>query len=79
LVIGLIHLAVVPVTGTSVNPARSTGPALVALVGRATWPIEHLWVFWLASLVGSLLGAAGHGAASRGGASHHDNAVTTAG
>lgn len=48
----LIHLISIPVTNTSVNPARSTGPAL--LVGG--WAIQQLWLFWLAPLVGGALG-----------------------
>jgi len=47
----LIHLVSIPVTGTSVNPARSTGPALI--VGG--WALEQLWVFWVAPLAGALL------------------------
>lgn len=47
----LIHLISIPVTNTSVNPARSTGPAL--FVGG--WAIEQLWLFWLAPLVGAAL------------------------
>lgn len=49
----LIHLISIPVTNTSVNPARSTGVAL--FVGG--WAITQLWLFWLAPLVGGLLGA----------------------
>ncbi|MCX6590303.1 MAG: aquaporin Z [Acidobacteria bacterium] len=49
----LIHLIGIPVTNLSVNPARSTGPALV--VGG--WAIEQLWVFWVAPIVGGALGA----------------------
>ena len=49
----LIHLVSIPVTSTSVNPARSTGPALV--VGG--WALEQLWMFWVAPLVGGALGA----------------------
>ncbi|MBT2187005.1 aquaporin Z [Sphingobium nicotianae] len=48
----LIHLISIPVTNTSVNPARSTGPAL--LVGG--WAIQQLWLFWLAPLIGGALG-----------------------
>jgi len=48
----LIHLISIPVTNTSVNPARSTGPAL--FVGG--WAIEQLWLFWLAPIVGGMLG-----------------------
>jgi aquaporin Z len=47
----LIHLISIPVTNTSVNPARSTGPAL--FVGD--WAISQLWLFWLAPIVGAVL------------------------
>lgn len=49
----LIHLISIPVTNTSVNPARSTGVAL--FVGG--WAIEQLWLFWLAPIAGAVLGA----------------------
>jgi aquaporin Z len=49
----LIHLVSIPVTQTSVNPARSTGVALFA--GGAA--IDQLWLFWLAPIIGGLLGA----------------------
>jgi aquaporin Z len=49
----LIHLISIPVTNTSVNPARSTGVALYA----GGWAIEQLWLFWLAPIVGAVLGA----------------------
>jgi len=52
LVLTLIHLISIPVTNTSVNPARSTGPAL--FVGG--WAIGQLWLFWLAPMVGAALG-----------------------
>jgi len=45
----LIHLISIPVTNTSVNPARSTGPALI--VGG--WAIAQLWLFWVAPLIGA--------------------------
>lgn len=48
----LIHLISIPVTNTSVNPARSTGPAL--LVGG--WAVEQLWLFWVAPILGGALG-----------------------
>ena len=48
----LIHLISIPVTNTSVNPARSTGVAL--FVGG--WALEQLWLFWLAPIVGAVLG-----------------------
>jgi len=51
----LIHLISIPVTNTSVNPARSTGPALVAAIGGASWPISQLWLFWIAPVLGALL------------------------
>ena len=47
----LIHLISIPVTNTSVNPARSTGPAL--LVGD--WAMAQLWLFWLAPLIGATI------------------------
>jgi aquaporin Z len=47
----LIHLISIPVTNTSVNPARSTGPAL--FVGG--WAIQQLWLFWLAPLIGAAI------------------------
>jgi aquaporin Z len=47
----LIHLISIPVTNTSVNPARSTGPALI--VGG--WALQQLWLFWIAPLVGAAL------------------------
>ena len=50
----LIHLISIPVTNTSVNPARSTGVAL--FVGD--WAVAQLWLFWLAPIVGALIGAA---------------------
>jgi aquaporin Z len=50
----LIHLISIPVTQTSVNPARSTGVAL--FVGD--WAISQLWLFWVAPIIGGILGAA---------------------
>ena len=52
----LVHLVSIPVTNTSVNPARSTGPAL--FVGG--WAIAQLWLFWLAPIVGALLAGGGY-------------------
>jgi len=49
----LIHLISIPVTNTSVNPARSTGVAL--FVGD--WAVAQLWLFWVAPIVGAILGA----------------------
>ena len=51
LALTLIHLISIPVTNTSVNPARSTGPAL--FVGG--WAVHQLWLFWLAPLIGAAL------------------------
>jgi len=48
----LIHLVCIPVTNTSVNPARSTGQAIFA----GGWAIEQLWMFWVAPLIGGVLG-----------------------
>jgi len=48
----LIHLVCIPVTNTSVNPARSTGPALFA----GGWALHQLWMFWVAPLIGGALG-----------------------
>ena len=49
----LIHLVSIPVTNTSVNPARSTGPAL--FVGG--WALGQLWLFWVAPIIGGVVGA----------------------
>jgi len=48
----LIHLISIPVTNTSVNPARSTGPAIFA----GGWALQQLWLFWVAPLLGGALG-----------------------
>ncbi len=53
LALTLIHLVSIPVTNTSVNPARSTGVALIV----GDWAIAQLWLFWLAPIVGGALGA----------------------
>jgi aquaporin Z len=47
----LIHLISIPVTNTSVNPARSTGPAIV----QGGWAIGQLWLFWVAPIVGAAI------------------------
>jgi len=49
----LIHLITIPVTNTSVNPARSTGVALYV----GDWAVSQLWLFWLAPIVGAAIGA----------------------
>ena len=51
LALTLIHLISIPVTNTSVNPARSTGPAI--FVGG--WALQQLWLFWLAPIVGAII------------------------
>jgi aquaporin Z len=56
LALTLIHLISIPVTNTSVNPARSTGVA----VFQGGWAVAQLWVFWAAPIVGALLGAGIH-------------------
>ncbi|HTZ81541.1 MAG TPA: aquaporin Z [Candidatus Acidoferrales bacterium] len=48
----LIHLVCIPITNTSVNPARSTGPAIFA----GGWALGQLWMFWVAPLIGGALG-----------------------
>jgi len=50
LALTLIHLISIPITNTSVNPARSTGPALI--VGG--WAVQQLWLFWVAPIVGAV-------------------------
>ncbi|MDZ7855866.1 aquaporin Z [Sphaerotilus sp.] len=57
----LIHLISIPVTNTSVNPARSTGVA----VFQGSWALSQLWLFWVAPIVGALLGAGIHRALGR--------------
>lgn len=52
----VIHLFAIPVDNASVNPARSTGPALFA----DSWALEQLWLFWVAPIVGGVLGGALH-------------------
>ncbi|WP_050480040.1 aquaporin Z [Herbaspirillum rhizosphaerae] len=54
LALTLIHLISIPVTNTSVNPARSTGPAL--FVGG--WALQQLWLFWVAPMVGAAIAGA---------------------
>jgi aquaporin Z len=56
LALTLIHLISIPVTNTSVNPARSTGPAL--FVGG--WALQQLWLFWVAPIIGALLAGYAH-------------------
>ena len=51
LALTLIHLISIPVTNTSVNPARSTGPAI--FVGG--WALQQLWLFWIAPVIGAAI------------------------
>lgn len=53
LTLTLIHLISIPVTNTSVNPARSTGPALV----EGGIALDQLWLFWVAPIIGAMIGA----------------------
>ena len=55
LALTLIHLISIPVTNTSVNPARSTGPAIFA---GYWWPLQQLWLFWVAPILGGAVGGA---------------------
>jgi aquaporin Z len=54
LTLTLIHLVCIPVTNTSVNPARATGPAIV----QGGWALQQLWLFWVAPIIGGVLGGA---------------------
>lgn len=52
----LIHLISIPITNTSVNPARSTGPALL----MQGWALDQLWLFWVAPILGGIFGGWGY-------------------
>jgi aquaporin Z len=54
LMLTLIHMISIPVTNTSVNPARSTGPALI----EGGIALDQLWLFWIAPIIGGIIGAA---------------------
>lgn len=56
LTLTLIHLISIPITNTSVNPARSTGQAL--FVGD--WALAQLWLFWVAPILGGIVGGLGY-------------------
>jgi aquaporin Z len=56
LALTLIHLVSIPITNTSVNPARSTGPAI--FVGG--WALAQLWLFWVAPILGALVAGFGY-------------------
>lgn len=51
----LVHIACIPITGTSVNPARSVGPAIFAAIEGNCLPISQLWLFIVAPFIGALL------------------------
>ncbi|MDR1993925.1 MAG: MIP family channel protein [Nitrososphaerota archaeon] len=53
----LVHLVGIPITGTSVNPARSLGPAVIVGIFDNTLALSQLWLFWLAPIVGGILAA----------------------
>jgi aquaporin Z len=71
LALTLIHLIGIPVTNLSVNPARSTGPAV--FVGG--WALAQLWLFWVAPIVGALAAGAGYRALAGGSIITSDRAV----
>ena len=56
----LIHLISIPVTNTSVNPARSLGPALIEALFGQTWPLQQIWLFLIAPPVGAALAGAAY-------------------
>jgi aquaporin Z len=68
----LIHLVGIPVTNTSVNPARSTGPAI--FVGD--WAVQQLWLFWVAPIAGAIIAGLVYGAVA--GEPQENKAVTAA-
>jgi len=59
LALALIHFISIPVSNTSVNPARSTGPALINMLvdNGGAWAVSELWIFWVAPIVGAIIGA----------------------
>jgi aquaporin Z len=54
----LVHLIGIPVTNLSVNPARSTGTAVILAIGGYNWAILQLWLFWVAPILGAILAGA---------------------
>ncbi len=54
----LVHIACIPITGTSVNPARSVGPAIFAAIEGNSIPLSQLWLFIIAPCIGALLSSA---------------------
>ena len=73
LALTLIHLVSIPVTNTSVNPARSTGPAIFVADG---WALEQLWMFWVAPILGGVLGGAALPLRPRGAGRERSTAAT---
>jgi len=53
--LALIHLISIPVTNTSVNPARSTSQAVILFTAGSGWALQQLWLFWVAPILGALL------------------------
>jgi aquaporin Z len=70
----LIHLVSIPVTNTSVNPARSTGPAILLALNGEGWAAGQLWLFWVAPILGGVLGAVVYRAFSGSGSDDDINA-----
>jgi aquaporin Z len=62
LTLAITNLVAIPVDGASINPVRSFSPAVVTLLvggsGAPSWPIDQVWIFWLAPIIGGLLAAA---------------------
>ncbi len=61
LALTLIHLISIPVSNTSVNPARSTGPAIFVALYNDPWALKQLWMFWVAPILGALLAGCSYG------------------
>jgi aquaporin Z len=57
LTLTLLHIMSIPIDNTSVNPARSTATVLFA---AESWPLAQLWLFWVAPIIGGLLGGIVH-------------------
>ena len=57
LALTLIHIVGIPLTGTSVNPARSLGPAVILGIFDGTVALSQLWLFWVAPIIGGILAA----------------------
>jgi aquaporin Z len=53
----LVHLIGIPATNCSVNPARSTATAVLAALFGTGWPVKELWLFWVAPIVGGIVGS----------------------